>query len=177
MKATSFEYRRQTLLHVVLVGLALLTYVIDPDDIVWALVRRHSDSALLERMIFGVGAVTILSSAVLETWARAYGELYALRIARLLFASALGLLLPLPGAVTLVVGEVVLVFRLSLRDRESNAPPANWVSAFRTAASKWGLAASMIVFTITLRDRIAEFGAAISFLIWLALNIPSRRPR
>lgn len=58
MKATRFEYRHQVLLHLLLVGLALLTYVISPDDIVWALVRHHSNSAFLERLSFGAGTLT-----------------------------------------------------------------------------------------------------------------------
>jgi hypothetical protein len=53
---------------------------------------------------------------------------------------------------------------------------ATWGEAFRRAASKWGLAASMIVFTVTLKDRVAEIGGGISFLVWLALNFPRRQP-
>src|SRR5580704_5251439 len=106
MTATCFEYRHQTLLHILLVGLALLSHLIQPDDIVWALVRHHSNSALLERVVFGIGAIEILSSALLETWANAYPPVAhrPLRLARLLLASAVGLLLPLPGALTLVAG-------------------------------------------------------------------------
>lgn len=215
-KATRFEVRHQTLLHLLLVGLALLAYLIDPDDIVWALVRRHSNSALLERIAFGVGALVMLGSASLETWATAFPRLAApariplltretprlyaqfpLRLARLLLASALVLLLPLSGAVMLIIGELALVLRLILRDRES-APrqpvpesqptiprpssvqprlsASSWRTGFRTAASKWGLAASIILFTFTLHDRIVEIGAAVSFLLWLTLNMsPSIR--
>jgi hypothetical protein len=39
MQATDFEYRHQTLLHLLLVGLAVSAYFLNPDDIVWALVR------------------------------------------------------------------------------------------------------------------------------------------
>ena len=45
MKASRFECRRQTLIHLVLVGLSALTYTRDRVDIVWSLVRNHSDSA------------------------------------------------------------------------------------------------------------------------------------
>jgi hypothetical protein len=34
----------------------------------------------------------------------------------------------------------------------------------------------MIVFTVTLKDRVAEIGGGISFLVWLALNFPRRQP-
>ena len=42
MRATDFEYRRQTLLHLIVVGLAFLTYAFQPDDVVWALVKHHT---------------------------------------------------------------------------------------------------------------------------------------
>jgi hypothetical protein len=49
---------------------------------------------------------------------------------------------------------------------------ANWKAALRSGISKWGLAVTMIVFTVTLRDRVAEILAAASFLLWAALNWP-----
>src|SRR5262249_37654145 len=96
-------------------------------------------------------------------------------------ALAVGLLLPLSGAVTLLVGETILVSRLVLRDQESiSGPPllsrggeVSWGAAFRAAASKWGLAASMMAFAWTLQDRIAEIGSASSVVVWLALNVPA----
>jgi protein-S-isoprenylcysteine O-methyltransferase Ste14 len=216
IEATDFEYRHQTLLHLLLVGLAVATYLFDQDDIVWAVVRHHTNSAFLEQAAFGVGTLMLFGSAALETWASAYllpavpsfGHViscdgpyrylqYPLLLSRLLFALVLGLLVPLPGTILLVGGEALLAFRLVVRDRNSGAdgwqeyraavplmiptlqprfPPrgveASWGEAFRWAASKWGLTASMIVFTLTLRDRIAEIGGGISFLIWLALNFP-----
>jgi hypothetical protein len=54
MKATRFEYRHQTLLHLLLVGLSLLTYLVDRVD--W------------ERSVFGVGALLLVAAAALETW-------------------------------------------------------------------------------------------------------------
>jgi len=217
MKATYFEYRHQTLLHLLLVGLAVSAYFLNPDDIVWALVRHHSNGAFLEQIAFGAGTLVLLVCAVLETWASAYpdpgvpsrGPLhscdgpyrylqYPLLLSRLLFALVLGLLVPLPGTIALIGGEALLVYRLLLRDRDSatadrgrkylssvpllfpslhprfpaHGSEARWGEAFRRAASKWGFAASMIVFTWTLRDRIAEIGGGVSFLIWFALNLP-----
>ena len=187
MKATRFEYRYQTLIHLTLVGLAVLTYLIDPVDIVWGLIRHHADNRLLEHIVFGVGAIELLSSAVLETWAiaRPYRiSQFPLRVARFLLASAIGLLLPISGAIILVGGDAILAFRLLLRDREDaadsdlcvRAAVGSWGVAFRTAASKWGLALSMIVFAWTLEDRIVEIGAALSVIAWLALKIPAVRP-
>jgi hypothetical protein len=177
MKATRFEFEYQTLLHLLVVGLSLLTYLASRDDIVWALVRNHPDTASWERAVFGAGALMLVAAAALETWAR-----NALRLARILLIPAVGLLLPLSGVIIQIVCETVLLFRLFLRDREDLPAPyllapgaANpWGSAFRAAASKWALAATMILFAWTLRDRIAEIGAAISVAVWLALNVPPR---
>jgi hypothetical protein len=199
VKATDFERRHQTLLHLLLVGISVSTYLGDRVDIVWRLVRSHSDSAFLEHVVFGVGALMMLGSALLDTWANARLSLpagskaqvlsqqlifprYPSRFAQLLLASALGLLLPVSGALILLVGETILVLRLLLRDQESMSAmllPSRgiegcWPAAFRAAASKWGLTASMIVFAWTLRDRIAEIGAASSFLLWMVLNVPAR---
>jgi hypothetical protein len=176
MKATDFEYRHQTLLHLLLVGLAVSTYFVTRDDIVWAAVRRHGNSAFLEQLVFGVGTLLLLGCAMVETWAEAHGRLRSpLLLSRLLFALVVGLLLPLPGTIVLLGGEGLLVFRLFQRHRDSPRVSAQrtgpqWGQAFRRAISKWGLTASMIVFTVTLRDGIAEIGAAVSVLLWLALN-------
>jgi hypothetical protein len=178
MKANDFEYRHQTWLHLLLVGVAVATYLRNPDDVVWALVRGHVDSALLERMVFGAGALMLLGSAVLETWANAHEARLPKRLARMLLALGVGQLLPLPGLIVLLAGETILIVRLYLRDRAD--PPArivagSWGRAFRAASSKWGLAVNMMVFAWTLQDRIAEIGATVSLLVWLALNLSSLR--
>lgn len=175
-KASDFEYRYQTLLHLLMVGLAVSTYFLTRDDIVWALVRRHSNSAILEQLTFGAGTLLLLSCAVLETWAHAHAvsSIPALLTARLLFALVLGLLVPLPGTIVILAGEAFLALRLFLRDRDRNPSgrpsDAHWGLAIRQSAAKWGFAASMIAFTLTLRDSIAELGGALSFLVWVALN-------
>jgi hypothetical protein len=184
MKASDFEYRHRTLLHLLVVGLAVATYFVSRDDIVWSLVRDHSNNRFLEQVAFGVGTLMLIGCAVLETWANAYVQPVVLLLSRLLFALVVGLLVPIAGTIVIVGGEALLGFRLYVRDRDSAGADGSRVrgagarrgEAFRRAASKWGLAASMIVFTVTLKDRVAEIGSGISFLIWLALNFP-RLPR
>jgi hypothetical protein len=212
MRATGFEFRHQTLLHLFVIGMALLTYAVNPDDIVWALVRGHSNNRLLERVVFGAGAIVAVGSAALEMWVtvrRRAAEAGKFRsefqrtagyvnntlwLARLLFALGLGLLLPLPGTVVLVAGETILVLRLLLRDRETTPRPestqtrhtapeaaarvtsvepkaeSSWRTGFRVSASKWGVAASLVLLSVTLQDRIAEISAGIGFLAWLIMN-------
>jgi hypothetical protein len=111
---------------------------------------------------------------------------------QLLYAIGLASLFPLWGFIILVAGETLRVFRLIQRDgpRTRNPlphrlptasqpiPPAaqdfhsGWGEAFRQEAVKWGLSLTMVVFVITLKDRLAELLAAASFLIGLLLNAP-----
>jgi protein-S-isoprenylcysteine O-methyltransferase Ste14 len=218
MRATDFEVRHQTLLHLLVVALAFLAYAVQPDDIVWAFVKHHTIyRTLLERLVFGTGALVVLCSAILLTWANAYRSPRAdaenplvacdgpyryfqhpVYFGRLLFALGIGLLAPMAGTAILLTGEVVLVLRLLVRERErpmadtlrqyrirvqeflpsfrspfpAQGLPPNWKKGFRNEASKWGLAVTMIVFTLTLRDRVAEFLAGASFLLWFVLNLP-----
>jgi hypothetical protein len=177
MKASRLEHRHQTLFHLLLVGLAVATYLRNPDDIVWAVVRGHSDSALLERLVFGAGALMLLGSAVLETWANAHGAQFPKRLARILLALGVGQMLPLPGLIMLLAGEAMLMLRLYLRDRSDPPVPSVaglWGPAFRAASSKWGIAVSMMIFASTLQDKVAEIGATVALLVWLMLNVPRR---
>ena len=199
MRTSSFEYRHQLLLHMLLVGLASLTYAIDPLNVVWALVRGHGNSRTWERLIFGLGAYMLFASAALETWANArdqasiaergpngatHSHKLQTLLARILLVLTIALLLPLPGTVLLITGEAILVFRLFREDeRTVGAPVAasgsqvSWRSGFRAAASRWGFTATMIAFVWTLQDRVAEIGAACSAVLWLVLNFRSLNVR
>src|SRR5215469_2722549 len=108
----------------------------------------------------------------------------------LIYAVGLASLAPLSGFLILVIGETLRIFRLMQREdaasrylsqrptcivcfladaRRSERRPA-WGQAFRQEAVKWGMLITMIVFVITLKDRLAEILAAASFLVGLLLN-------
>jgi hypothetical protein len=176
MQASDLEVRHQTLFHLMVVGAAFLTYFFQPDDIVWVLVKGHADRALLERIVFGAGTFMIFGAAVFETWARIHipERLY---LGRIIFALGIGLLAPASGTAILLIGESILILRLVARGHQdmSRLSPrlsTNWGDALRQEFSKWGLAFTMIVFTVTLKDRLAEVLAGASFLFWLVLNFP-----
>lgn len=218
MKATDFEVRHQTLLHVFVVGLAFLTYAFSRDDIVWLIVKHTPHYRLFERSLFSVAALLIGAAAATCTWARAYPEpdfagsssliacdgpyrylRYPKHLGALLYGVGLGSLAPVPGFIILVAGDAFLVFRLICRtdeiERTANATqsqprlprllpslspcfPArgltpNWEKAIRRESGKWGIFLAMIVFTILLIDRVADYLVLASFLLWLFLNFPS----
>src|SRR5277367_5204815 len=175
MRATDFEYRHQLLLHELIIGTAVLTYLVDKDDIVWRLIKGESNVRVMERSGFALATLIMGISACLCTVARARsgaGEttqldhsersLPYLRLRYLgdfLYAIALGSLVPLSGFCLLVIGEGIRLFRLSRRDGQtvqgpgSESDPAKrlppqWARAFRQEALKWGLFLTMIVFSI-----------------------------
>ena len=200
VKATRFEFRHQTLLHLLVVGLAFITYLFAPDDIVWLIVRNSTHVHLYERALFALAALFIGVGATLCTWALAYPEpdlsaslpvasdgphghlRYLLHFGRLLYAIGLGSLTPVPGFVILIAGEALLVFRLMRRTEtpENAVRPAlpahnlvpNWKKALRQESVKWGIFVTMIIFAIVLVDRIADYLVLASFLLWLFLNLP-----
>jgi hypothetical protein len=172
MKATDFEYRHQIQIHNLLILAGVLTYLIDPDDIVWRFVRYSSAPRLWERALFIIATVLIAIGAILCTRARAFHRHHYL--GELVFALGFGSLLPIPGFIILVVGEAVRLFRLARREPQqpSPAPAPAWGQAFRREAVKWGIVITMLVFVTTLKDRHADILAVSSFLIGLLLNAP-----
>jgi protein-S-isoprenylcysteine O-methyltransferase Ste14 len=200
MKATEFEVRHQTLLHFLLVTAAFLSYLLQPDDMVWAFVKDSVQNRLLERSLFAVAALLMGVGAGICTWARVYSETdlsgisarsriagpyryvrYPQQLGNFLFAVGLGSLAPLGGFLILVAGQALLIFRLIRRAETSTPagdslvpqpPVANWSQAVREQAGKWGLFLTMIIFTILLVDRVAEIFAVASALVWLLLNLP-----
>lgn len=136
MKATWFEYRHQTLLHLTAVLIAFLTYLVDKDDVIWAMVRGFQHPRLSERLFFAFGTLLIGASTALRTWAHTRGgppgfrqplpflnstfdwhRRYPLEIGNFLFSIGVGLLAPLSGFVFLVLSESILMVRLIAREQ------------------------------------------------------------
>ena len=202
MNATDFEYRHQPLVHQFIVAAAFLTYLMQPDDVLWRFVRNRTAPHQLERSLFIVATLFIAVGAGVCTWARACQRLQGaseagpyryLRHPRylgdLVYAIGLGSLVPLTGFVILVAGEALRLLRLMRRKDESRGDlrqqpkprvsdpsrsegPLLWKMAFRREVVKWGVVVTMIVFVIALIDRIAEILLLVSFLVGLLLNPP-----
>jgi hypothetical protein len=186
VKATNFEFRHQTLLRQLLIAAALTTYLFDPDDIVWRFVKESRSRTALEHGLFLIATLMICAGATLCTRAAAASQPQPEQyIGELLFAIGLGSLFPLSGFVLLVAGETIRILRLSRsqlssgqlspgKDKppEREIPVPEWRRAFREQSAKWGIFISMIVFSITLRDRVAEILVCASVLVWALLNLP-----
>jgi len=206
LRATDFEYRHQLLLHQMVVVAGVLTYLVDRDDIIWRFIKTATaDVRLLERSLFAVATIFFGVSAWICTWASAHSQFdratlqarpdaeSALRplrrkhyLGEFLYALGLASLIPLYGSIILIAGEAIRLLRLSRRDTVlvpggqnvglvQKSKPA-WGQAFGVEAIKWGLFLTMIVFTFTLRDRIAESLIGATILLWalLSLRVPGR---
>jgi len=154
MKATDFEYRHQLLLHELIVGAAVLTYLFDRDDIVWRFIKSSGANArFLERSVFAVATLLFGISAWICTRARAYQGVertrqpaalatdrpfrfrdHRLYLGEYLFAVALVSLLPLAGFCILAMGEAIRLFRLYWRDRASDIVPVAVMPSTREQA-------------------------------------------
>jgi hypothetical protein len=191
MKATQLEYRHQLLFHLLVVGVAWLTYVVDPVDVVWALVEHRPNAKALERLCFALATLLIGAGVALRTWdgvknsnSRAGHPHIARHLGSFLFSIGLGSLVPMPGFLILVFGEGILVTRLILRERSDSVEPSHHCAArhalpdvFRSESAKWGIFVAMIVFTLVLVDRVADILVGASIVLWILLNCGPLRSR
>jgi hypothetical protein len=96
----------------------------------------------------------------------------------LLFAIGLSSLAPLEGAILLLTGESIrLLRRAGSREPEQEPSASSWPQAIREEAAKWGLLVTMIVFSITLKDSLAELLAGTSVVVWALLKLAGMRKR
>ena len=190
MKASEFEYRHRALIHLIIVAVSLATYLIAPDDVVWALVKGTFHPRLYERVLFAVAAVLIGVAAAIRTSALTRRDRsspqahfgYPEQLGNLLFSIGLGFFALLPGFILLVTAESMVFLRLVQREQSLRTPEirfaVTWRQAIRQESAKWGLLVTMTIFIFLLNDRVAEILAGLSFLLWLALNYASlRTPR
>ncbi len=123
---------------------------------------------------------------------------YPEHLGDLLFTIGIASLAPLSGASLLVAGEALRLVRLIFRKEwlirdatrrdslpggseprslrlvpdQSGARTPNWGQAFRHEAVRWGIFITMVVFTATLIDRLAEVMAGVCLLAAAFLNLP-----
>ena len=180
--------------HLSLLAGAALTYAFDREDIVWRAVRSCPHSRAWEHLCFGIAAVVLGSSAWLNIRLasqslrkRSEDEGTASTRADLLQAFGIAALFPVSGAMLLLCGEilrVLLPYPKALPARSAGDPGHGGV--VRPVSTRAPLSLifrqsprlcaflSMLVFSITLTDRLAEvlFGAT----ALLSLLIGDRSP-
>jgi len=140
--------------------------------------------------LIGIGAYLCTMSRSTEpvgSAARIPAASWQYLVGQLIYSVGLASLVPLAGFAILVAGEAVRLFRLWLaRDEIPNrqaTPPGSttpsetltrtqlsFLEAARRETLKWALCITMIVFTITLRDRYADILICASILASILLN-------
>jgi hypothetical protein len=197
-KATPFERDHSLFIHCVIVGTAFLTYFLDREDIVWRFIKNHgAETRALEHTLFllatffvGIGGYlcTIARKGAVQSspgTPRSRPPRLLHYSGQFLYAVGLASLLPVAGYVILIAGEGVRLLRLWLADVDSSIthsarqtsrqrslePNAKSLAeAVRRETLKWCVLVTMVVFTITLRDRYADVLICASIFLALVAN-------
>jgi hypothetical protein len=174
-----------------LVGLS--TYLISPDDVVWRFIRTAPHARALEHASFGIAAAFLGFALLLKVKASVQRKNQdnhgpsrtTAAIASILQAIGIGSLLPLPGFLLVVLGDVVV--SLLLYDRHSAAEdprsegedyrparrplqPSRWRDALVTHIGLCCAFLSMVIFSVVLIDRVADVLFAMTALVSVAAN-------
>lgn len=183
-----FALRHPFLIHGILVILCWLTYVLDREDAVWRFIKDSANSRLLEHLAFALAAACIACGVLLGAWPsgnRAGGARQTPRSIRrcafgeILHAIGIASLLPLAGSVALICAEAIRSIHYARRAIAASSPqslaPANAPNPPRNSTLPRfllshiaGICAflSMLVFSITLRDRQADALFAATALVF-----------
>ena len=179
-----FAARHQFWLRQLIIAIAFSTYLFDRDDIVWRFIKNNPSRRTQEHLLFCVATLFIGVGAAICTWTRANRRSPRTKNAgEFLFAIGLASLAPLPGFIMLLAGEMILTCIFLRQEAASIQSPAarsfspDWTAALRHEVAKWGMFLTMIAFSITLKDRLAEILATISVLTWAICNLPWSRNR
>jgi hypothetical protein len=171
----------------------LFTYLISPDDVVWRFIRTAPHARALEHALFGIAATILGLALLLKVKASAQPENrdshgpsgITAAIVSMLQAIGIGSLLPLPGFLLLVLGDVVASLLLYGRHSTAEDPRSEGedsrrvrgpLQAFRwrdALAAHLGLCCaflSMAIFSVVLIDRVADVLFAVTALVSVAAN-------
>ena len=174
--------RLSLIVRAALLIVGLSTYLISPDDVVWRFIKTAPNARVLEHAVFVIAAAILGFALLLKVRLSAHPENHSSHgpssnmamLANLLQAIGIGSLLPLPGFLFLVVGELaasLLVDNKHLiagqRPERNSSPSLSSLQTFRWSdalTTHFGLCLaflSMAIFSVVLIDRVADvlFGA------------------
>ena len=170
----------RSMLRIALLLTALATYVVSPDDVVWRFIRGSLHCRTLEHLAFSIAAVLLGIALCLKVRSSTSRVLSPAReaLGSLLQAIGIGFLLPLPGFLLFVLGDLSITLLFRERQPAFLGGPAisqsvTWTGALAEHIGLCCAIASMIVFSIVLVDRVADALFTISALI--SLFASSRR--
>ena len=185
MGETDFEVRHPLLMRQAIILAAFATYLADRDDVIWRFIKQSAHRTALEHMLFLVATLLVGAGAAICTSALARSRDDDAAVSQpkartpyifgdWLYAVGLASWAPLAGCILLIAGESLRTLRLMLRPdantrRELPSNP-HWGPAVRDQAVKLCIFFTMVVFSVTLVDRVAEILAGLSLLTATLLN-------
>lgn len=166
-----------SMFRVALLVLGLSTYLVSADDVVWRFIKHAQHARLLEHFAFGFAAVLLGVALLLKIQASTVqaSSSATTTIASLFQAVGIGCLLPLPGFLLLVIGDLGVTLLLRKRksaERKGLHPPQS--SLKEALVEHTGLCCaflSMTVFGIVLVDRVADLLFALSAIFSLFVSL------
>ena len=177
----------RSMLRIALLLAALATYIVSPDDLVWRFIKLNPHSRILEHFAFSIAAILLGLALFLKIRASTLTVLSPIpeTFGSLLQAIGIGFLLPLPGFLLLVFGDltVSLLFRKRKPDLRGEPQISQTPSWTRALVEHVGLCCgvgSRVCGSSGLVDRGADGLFAVSALTSLvasfrrALQAPSR---
>ena len=190
--------RLRLIVHAALLLLGVSTYLISPDDVVWRFIKTAPHARALEHALFGIAAAILGFALLLKVKASAHPEnqdslgssRLTASVANLLQAIGIGSLLPLPGFLLVVLGDVAASLflygshstaedpRAKLDPRRVSGPlrAFRWRNALATHVGLCFAFLSMAIFSVVLIDRVADALFAMTALVSIAANCrPSLR--
>jgi hypothetical protein len=184
-----FGLQHPFLVHGIFVILCWLTYVFDREDVVWRFVKDSANPRLLEHLSFTLAAVCIAGGVSLGAWASGNHDGCAGQTPRyirrrslgeILHAIGIASLLPLAGSVALICAEAMRSIhyarcRITASALQpvtpANAPGPRPSPLLRRILLRHiaGICAflSMLAFSITLSDRMADALFAATALVFV----------
>jgi hypothetical protein len=170
----------------------LSTYLISADDVVWRFIKTRPHARLFEHLSFGIAAAVLGIALLLKIRASRDASRQRTQdlprakavVPNLLQAIGIGSLLPLPGFLLVVFGEIglgLLLGRQRLGREQPGAAPGfrrnrrlsetfNWGDAVITHIGLCSAFISMIVFSVVLIDRVADVLFAITAVVSTAAS-------
>jgi hypothetical protein len=200
-QASGFELRHPWLLHNGLLLVSVLTYRTDREDVVWRFIKAAPHVRLLEHFSFGAAAILIALSIWLSSRAafrdldpRSNDSKRSRRLGGVFYAVGLGTLFPLSDLLLFVLSEFVRIARFQCAGSQRGESPRELMEGRKQmppdpsrpsghpsqsllvhqAAACCALL-SMVVFSVTLVDRVAEYLFAATALVSVLAHIQEQR--
>lgn len=181
---------------------AVSTYFIEPTNVVWALIGSAPNARVWEHICFGLAAAALGLSIWLrmtnggERYESGFSDSRPQRISSdLLQAVGIGSLMPLAGFILLISAELVLAMLRHARAKQVKSrlaqgdtskqhlvytvsqPSAGWRESLAEHIGLCCAFVSMVIFSITLSDRLADYLFAGAALIGVVASLLRRRAR